>query len=186
MKSVIPDPLVENPQPLDQTTLMPPAPSSLVGTFNNKAQEKGKAIYGDPMQRQQSLANPPLFFKDQTGDGKITRADVIKARTEGYKGSPATMHKGKPHPGEYFIAPPPDSPGGKGLRKMTKQELLKRDMTKQNDSLRKLPKTDLNHLPTWNTSTNKGFDAQKDYYSNKDNLKRLRKLSEPIRKKYGY
>ena len=84
------------------------------------------------------------------------------------------------------IAPPPDSPGGKGLRKMTKQELLKRDMAKQNDSLRKLPKTDKNHLPTWDTSTNKGFDAQKDYYSNKDNLKRLKKLSGPIREKYGY
>ena len=24
-------------------------------------------------------------FEDQTGDGKITQADVIKARTEGYK-----------------------------------------------------------------------------------------------------
>jgi hypothetical protein len=29
--------------------------------------------------------NAPLFMKDQTGDGKITQADVIKARTEGYK-----------------------------------------------------------------------------------------------------
>lgn len=85
MNSVTPDPLVVNPQPLDQTTLMPPAPSSLVSTFNSKAQEKGKVIYGDPMQRQQSLANPPVFMKDQTGDGKITQADVIKARVEGYK-----------------------------------------------------------------------------------------------------
>lgn len=29
--------------------------------------------------------NNPIMFKDQTGDGKITRADVIKARIEGYK-----------------------------------------------------------------------------------------------------
>lgn len=85
MNSVTPDPLVVNPQPLDQTTLMPPAPSSLVSTFNSKAQEKGKAIYGDTMQRQQSLANPPVFMKDQTGDGKITYGDVVKARIEGYK-----------------------------------------------------------------------------------------------------
>ena len=27
----------------------------------------------------------PVFMKDQTGDGKITQADVIKARIEGYK-----------------------------------------------------------------------------------------------------
>jgi|TARA_R110002033_G_scaffold137931_1_gene177060 hypothetical protein len=68
-----------------KTTLMPPPPSSLVNPFSGKAQEKAKMAYGDPMQRQQSLANPPLFFEDQTGDGKITQADVIKARTEGYK-----------------------------------------------------------------------------------------------------
>tara|TARA_R100001143_G_scaffold11002_1_gene12718 strand:- start:4196 stop:4456 length:261 start_codon:yes stop_codon:yes gene_type:complete len=85
MKSVTPDPLVENPQPLDQTTLMPPAPSSLVNPFKPKDQEKAKAIYGDQMQRQQSLANPPVFMKDQTGDGKITYGDVVKARIEGYK-----------------------------------------------------------------------------------------------------
>jgi hypothetical protein len=87
---------------------------------------------------------------------------------------------------ERNIAPPPDSPGGEGLRKMTNQELLKRDMTKQNDSLRKLPKTDKNHLPIWDTSTDKGSNAQDKYYSNKDNLKRLRKLGDPIREKYGY
>ena len=84
------------------------------------------------------------------------------------------------------LAPPPENPGGKGLRKMTKQELLRRDMTKQNDSLRKLPKTDKNHLPTFDTNTDEGSDAQKEYYSDKNNLKRLRKLGMPIREKYGY
>jgi len=85
MKSATLDPLVENPQPLVQTTTMPPPPSSLVNPFSGKAQDRINSIYGNTSQRQQSLANPPLFFKDQTGDGKITRADVIKARTEGYK-----------------------------------------------------------------------------------------------------
>ena len=85
MKSATLDPLVENPQPLVQTTTMPPPPSSLVNPFNGKAQDRINSIYGNTSQRQQSLANPPLFFEDQTGDGKITRADVIKARTEGYK-----------------------------------------------------------------------------------------------------
>jgi len=48
-------------------------------------------MFGGVEQRQMSLQNQsgiiqaPLYFKDQTGDGKITRADVIKARTEGYK-----------------------------------------------------------------------------------------------------
>jgi len=33
-----------------------------------------------------SLGNrAPLYFKDQNGDGEITRADVIKARIEGYE-----------------------------------------------------------------------------------------------------
>ena len=85
MKSAALDPLVENPQPLVQTTTMPPPPSSLVNPFSGKAQDRINSIYGNTSQRQQSLANPPLFFEDQTGDGKITRADVIKARTEGYK-----------------------------------------------------------------------------------------------------
>tara|TARA_R110002167_G_scaffold151552_1_gene345510 strand:+ start:1046 stop:1399 length:354 start_codon:yes stop_codon:yes gene_type:complete len=84
------------------------------------------------------------------------------------------------------LAPPPENPGGKGLRKMTNQELLRRDITKQNDSLRKLPKIDKNHLPTFDTNTDEGSDAQKEYYSDKNNLKRLRKLAMPIRKKYGY
>ena len=42
-------------------------------------------MYGTPLERQMSMPKSPLGFKDQTGDGKITQADVIKARTEGYK-----------------------------------------------------------------------------------------------------
>ena len=87
---------------------------------------------------------------------------------------------------ERNIAPTPETTRGKGLRKMNKGELMRRDISYQNDSLRKLPKTDLNHLPTFDTKTTEGSNAQKKYYSSKDNLKRLRKLSEPIRKKYGY
>ena len=87
---------------------------------------------------------------------------------------------------ERNIAPPPETTRGKGLRKMNKGELMRRDISYQNDSLRKLPNTDLNHLPTFDTNTTEGSNAQKNYYSSKDNLKRLRKLSEPIRKKYGY
>jgi len=35
-----------------------------------------------------STLSPVTKFVDQTGDGKITRADVIKARTEGYEEKP--------------------------------------------------------------------------------------------------
>jgi len=87
---------------------------------------------------------------------------------------------------ERNIAPPPDSSGGKGLRKMTRGEKMRRDISYQNDSLRKLPKTDPNHLPTFDTNTTEGSNAQYKYYSNKDNLKRLKKLDGPIREKYGY
>ena len=71
--------------PTGSANMIPPDPSSLVNPFSGKAQDRINSIYGNTSQRQQSLANPPLFFEDQTGDGKITRADVIKARTEGYK-----------------------------------------------------------------------------------------------------
>ena len=81
------DPMTGMPM---QQTVVPPAPSNTLGAakpvFNNAAQTAAQGIYGDVEQRQMSMGNrTPLFFKDQTGDGKITRADVIKARTEGYK-----------------------------------------------------------------------------------------------------
>ena len=81
------DPMTGMPM---QQTVVPPAPSNTLGTakpvFNSTAQTVAQGLYGDVEQRQMSLGNrTPLFFKDQTGDGKITRADVIKARTEGYE-----------------------------------------------------------------------------------------------------
>ncbi len=54
--------------------------------FSGTSRAVAEQIYGDPMQRQMSMAyDNPIMFKDQTGDGKITQADVIKARIEGYK-----------------------------------------------------------------------------------------------------
>lgn len=72
-----------------ETTYEPPMQGNQMGNakplFNAAVQASAEAIYGSPMQRQMSMPGAPIFFKDQTGDGKITRADVIKARTEGYK-----------------------------------------------------------------------------------------------------
>ena len=72
-----------------EMTMQPPMLANQMGTakpmFNQTAQDVGNQVYGTPLQRQMSMPQPPMFFKDQTGDGKITQADVIKARTEGYK-----------------------------------------------------------------------------------------------------
>jgi hypothetical protein len=73
-----------------QQTAVPPAPSNTLGmakpVFNDMTQTAAQGLYGDVEQRQMSMGNrTPMFMKDQTGDGKITRADVIKARVEGYK-----------------------------------------------------------------------------------------------------
>ena len=67
-----------------QITNVPPAASSLINPFSPQAQQNAQGMYGGMEQRQQSVGAPCLF-KDQTGDGKITQADVIKARTKGYK-----------------------------------------------------------------------------------------------------
>lgn len=45
----------------------------------------GEKFSSSPFFKRQRTNMGPLMFKDQTGDGKITRADVIKARIEGYK-----------------------------------------------------------------------------------------------------
>lgn len=42
-------------------SMIPPDPSSLVSPFSKKAKNTANSIYGDTSQRQQSLANPPLF-----------------------------------------------------------------------------------------------------------------------------
>jgi hypothetical protein len=82
-------------QTAQQTTYATPTPGNEMGSarplFNDSTFNAGNAMFGDVEQRQRSLQNQagivqaPLYFKDQTGDGKITQADVIKARTEGYK-----------------------------------------------------------------------------------------------------
>ena len=72
------------------TVPAPPMPSNTMGAarpvFNDAVSQTAQNIYGNPQQRQMSVGDrAPLYFKDQTGDGKITRADVIKARIEGYE-----------------------------------------------------------------------------------------------------
>ena len=49
------------------------------------ASEELGSLMASPFTMRQRKNMGPLMFKDQTGDGKITRADVIKARVEGYK-----------------------------------------------------------------------------------------------------
>jgi len=75
-------------QPAQQMTNIPPAPANTLGqaqpVFNQQAQQNAQGIFGT-QQTMQNSVGAPLMFEDQTGDGKITQADVIKARTEGYK-----------------------------------------------------------------------------------------------------
>lgn len=99
-----------------------PMPSNQMGmakpVFNQTTQDVANQVYGTPLQRQMSMgAQAPLFFKDQTGDGKITQADVIKARTEGYEESPNQMSPlNDSHYGDKYKAPELDpdfrNPGG--------------------------------------------------------------------------
>ena len=110
----------------------------------------------------------------------LEKSDPTKKMTQSVE--PANKKKEETR----YLAPPPETTGGKGLRKMSKAELMRRDISYQNDSLRKLPKTDLNYLPTFNTNTDEGSDAQEVYYSNKKNLKRLKELDRPIRQQYGF
>jgi hypothetical protein len=81
------DPLaVQQPvqQPVQQMTNVPPAASSLINPFTPQAQQTAQGMFGN-QQAMQNSVGAPLMFEDQTGDGKITQADVIKARTKGYK-----------------------------------------------------------------------------------------------------
>jgi len=75
-------------QPAQQMTNIPPAPANTLGqaqpVFNQQAQQNAQGIFGT-QQTMQNSVGAPIMFEDQTGDGKITQADVIKARTEGYK-----------------------------------------------------------------------------------------------------
>ena len=89
------DPLTGQQIPDQQLTYATPTPGNQMGLakplFNQAVTNAGEQILGSVEQRQKSMQNQagviqtPMYFKDQTGDGKITKADVIKARTEGYK-----------------------------------------------------------------------------------------------------
>jgi hypothetical protein len=73
-----------------EMTVQPPMPANQMGAakpmFNQTTQNVAQQVYGGLDQRQMSMGQQaPVFMKDQTGDGEITQADVIKARIEGYK-----------------------------------------------------------------------------------------------------
>ena len=58
--------------------------------FSPQQDSCGDYVFGTQEQRTRSMpvrgnVEGPLAMKDQNGDGEITRADVIKARIEGYK-----------------------------------------------------------------------------------------------------
>lgn len=65
------------------------------------------------------------------------------------------------------------------------------DMKKQNDSLRKLPKNDKHHIPSFDISTKKGQADKIKFYTqdgSNQKLRDLRKLGAKLRKKHklGY
>ena len=62
------------------------------------------------------------------------------------------------------------------------------DMVTQNDSLRSLPKTDQNHLPTFDVTTDEGQAEATKFYTqdgNNKKLRRLQKLGKKLRTKHG-
>lgn len=84
---------------------------------------------------------------------------------------------------EFKKAPPEIKP----KPKPKSPHLQLRDaMRKQNDSLRKLPKNDPYHLPTFEDSPEGFKKMQKFYTFSKDNekLRRLSALGKKLRKKY--
>jgi len=65
-------------------------------------------------------------------------------------------------------------------------------MIKQNDSLRALPKDNLNHLPTFDITTDEGQAAKTKFYTQDssinpdiEKLGRLQKMARTLRSKYG-
>jgi len=76
------DPVLAGAMPTDisATPQMPAAQEPII-----PQSEQLGSLMASPFTMRQRANMGPLMFKDQTGDGKITRADVIKARVEGYK-----------------------------------------------------------------------------------------------------
>lgn len=82
-----------NPQGTAPMMGAPQQPSNTMGNaqpiFNPNSINAAQQIYGSQDQRTMSMPLntqfAPLNFVDQTGDGKITYGDVVKARVEGYE-----------------------------------------------------------------------------------------------------
>lgn len=114
-----------------ETTYEPPMQGNQMGNakplFNAAVQASAEAIYGTPEQRQMSMPGAPTFFKDQTGDGKITQADVITARTEGYQESPNAMRSplNDNHPGRNSVGA---KMVGKEIPKKMSKTLTKKEL----------------------------------------------------------
>jgi len=92
-----------------------------------------------------------------------------------------------------YKASPPENTGMREISKklipLTPSELVHRDQAKLNDSLQKLPKGDKHHLPTFDTSTDKGMQDKIDFYTfspKNQKLRDIRKLGAKIRKKHGF
>ena len=91
-ENLLGQPIFQNPeQPVLQNPGVP-VPSNEMGNatpvFNPNQAANAQYMFGTPLQRAKSMPQreiTPLYFEDQNGDGEITRADVIKARVEGYK-----------------------------------------------------------------------------------------------------
>jgi len=91
-ENLLGQPIFQNPeQPVLQNPGVP-VPSNEMGNakpvFNPNQAASALYMFGTPLQRAKSMPQreiTPLYFEDQNGDGEITRADVIKARVEGYK-----------------------------------------------------------------------------------------------------
>ena len=91
-ENLLGQPILQNPeQPVLQNPEVP-VPSNEMGNatpvFNPNQAANAQYMFGTPLQRAKSMPQreiTPFAMKDQNGDGKITRGDVIKARIEGYK-----------------------------------------------------------------------------------------------------
>jgi len=91
-ENLLGQPILQNPeQPVLQNPEVP-VPSNEMGNatpvFNPNQAANAQYMFGTPLQRAKSMPKreiTPFAMKDQNGDGKITRGDVIEARIKGYK-----------------------------------------------------------------------------------------------------
>ena len=79
-------------------------------------------------------------------------------------------------------------PSKKGKKVKSNVDMYFDAVKRQNDSLRALPKSDKHHAPTFDTSTKKGMEAKKKFYTfspENQKLRDIRKLGGKLRKKFG-